>query len=165
LESLPHPHSAPRPYRSAPVPPNAGSDWSARLPPQLLTPPARLSAFARPRACALFCGSNLNHSYVIKQSRLSDTRSGFDFAKRTLSSRVIEPTVLRLYAQAPKLYKQTPALLNNYRIGTIFIFQTSKFVYFISFSYELQIEWFKLQNVHKNILCSNKLCSSTVCAL
>jgi hypothetical protein len=36
-------------------------------------------------------------------------------------------------------YKQTPALLNNYRIGPIFIFQTSKLVYFISFSYELQI--------------------------
>ena len=36
-------------------------------------------------------------------------------------------------------YKQTPGLLNNHRMGLSFIFETSKLVYFIYFSYELQI--------------------------
>jgi hypothetical protein len=36
-------------------------------------------------------------------------------------------------------YNQTPIFLNNHRIGLSFIFQTPKIVYFISFSYELQI--------------------------
>jgi hypothetical protein len=36
-------------------------------------------------------------------------------------------------------YKQTLVLLNNYRFGLNFVFQTPKLVYFISFAYELQI--------------------------
>jgi hypothetical protein len=39
-----------------------------------------------------------------------------------------------------KFCAQAPDLFINHRFGPNFVFQTSKLVYFISFSYELQIE-------------------------
>jgi hypothetical protein len=51
----------------------------------------------------------------------------------------IEPVVLRLYTQVHELLQTDPILLNNYRIGLNFVFSTFKLVYFIDFTYELQI--------------------------
>jgi hypothetical protein len=87
------------------------------------------------------------------------------FVKETLDFLVINPPSCKFARRPLSSYKQTPDLLNNHRIRPSFVFQTSKLVYFMSFSYELQIKWLKLQNVTRNILCSNKLCSSKVCAV
>ena len=62
-----------------------------------------------------------------------------DLLKTPLGFLRIEPTVLRLYAQSLELLQTDPILLNNYRSGLNFVFQTPKLVYFISFAYELQI--------------------------
>jgi hypothetical protein len=47
--------------------------------------------------------SNLGRCSQIRWPRIPRTPSRVIFAKETLSSRVIEPAVLRLYAKAPKL--------------------------------------------------------------
>jgi hypothetical protein len=50
-----------------------------------------------------------------------------------------QPAVLCFSAKVPVLFRIAPGLLFNYKFSLNFIFQTSKHVYFISFSYELQI--------------------------
>jgi hypothetical protein len=132
-------------------------------PPRSLTALARWSVRARARALAR--GSNPDRRSWIWRLRRPHTPSRGGFAKELLQFPGINPLSLEFACRPLESYKHTPSLLNNHRFGLNFVFQTSKLFYFISFSYELQIEWFKLQNVHKNILCSNKLCSSTVCAL
>jgi hypothetical protein len=98
----------------------------------------------QPSLCAMPARSSTD--VISAVPRRSDswprTPSCGSFAKEILSSRVIEPTVLRFYTHAPISYKHTPDLLDNHRFGLNFVFQTSKLVYFISFSYKLQIEWF-----------------------
>jgi hypothetical protein len=140
------------------------TDPSASRPPSL-TALARWSVHACARVRALARGSNLGRRSWIRRLRRPCTPSRGSFAKEPLEFPGINPTSLEFVRRPLESYKWTPGLLNNDRFGLNFVFQTSKLVYFISFSYELQIEWFKLQNVHKNILCSNKLCSSSVCAL
>jgi hypothetical protein len=62
------------------------------------------------------------------------------FAKETLGFLRINPLSYSLARKPLFSYKQTPDFFNNHRIGPNFVFQTSKLVYFLSFSYELQIE-------------------------
>jgi hypothetical protein len=130
-----------------------------------LTALARWSLHARARVRALTRGSNLDRRSWIRWLRRPHTPSRDGFAKEPLGFLGINPPSLEFARRPLESYKRTRDLINNQRFGLNFVFQISKCVYFISFSYELQIEWFELQNVHKNILCSNKLCSSIVCAL
>jgi hypothetical protein len=51
----------------------------------------------------------------------------------------INPLSLVFACRPLKSCRLNPRLINNHIIRPIFIFQTSKLVYFISFSYELQI--------------------------
>jgi hypothetical protein len=60
-----HARPAPLARPSAPMFPSAGPAWAVRPPPMSLTPLARLSALARPRACALGRRSNLSRRFLI----------------------------------------------------------------------------------------------------
>jgi hypothetical protein len=92
-----------KPSRPNPLPSPALYHWprSVRLPrPRPLSALAHWSVHARARICS--ARSNLGHCLQIRWLRIPHTPSRGSFAKETLSSRVIEPAVLRLYAQAPE---------------------------------------------------------------
>jgi hypothetical protein len=141
--------------------------WHEAQPVSSLPCPQWLTALAHWSVCArmLAHGSNLSHRSWIRRMRKHWTPPRDGFAKEPFRFPGINPSSLEFECKPLESYKRTPVLLNNHRFGLNFVFQTSKLDYLISFSYELQIKWFKLQNVHRNILCSNRLCSSTVCAL
>jgi hypothetical protein len=92
-----------------------------------------------PRVRSRAPASNLGRPFPMGWPRSQDTLSLWLFCLRPLGFLRIEPAVLRLYAQVRELLQTDPILLNNYRIGLNFVFSTPKLVYFISFTYELQI--------------------------
>jgi hypothetical protein len=96
--------------------------------------------------------SNLGRWSWIWWLRRPDTPSRGRFAKETLGFLKTNPSSLSFARRSLFSFKQTTNLLINHRFRPNFVFWTPKLVYLISFKYELQIEWFKLQNVHKIIL-------------
>jgi hypothetical protein len=92
-----------------------------------------------PRVRSRALASNLGRPFPIGWPRSQDTLSRWSICLTPLGFLRIEPAVPRLYAQVPELLQTYPILLNNYRIGLNFVFSTPKLVYFICFTYELQI--------------------------
>jgi hypothetical protein len=133
-------HSALGPYPSVPAPPGAGPGWSARLPPQSLTPLARLSVHARAPPRALALRSNPRRWSTIVRSRSADIRS--------FGNSLITPLGSQISTRRPVVYRVGPCFLVNRPSAFLIITDLDIILYFklqnlfISylFSYELQIE-------------------------
>jgi hypothetical protein len=96
------------------------------------------------RTRALGRRSNLGRRFLIQRLDSPDTPSRGSFIKETLSLFRINPPSL-VFARRPVYScRLNLGLLNILRIRPNFIFWIPKLVYFISFAYELQIQWFKL---------------------
>jgi hypothetical protein len=89
--------------------------------------------------------------------RISHTPLFGSFAKETLGFMRINPPSFVFSRRPLHFCRKTPNLLVYRRIGPSFVFCIPKLVYFISFAYELQIGWFKLQNAHKIFIYLFKL--------
>jgi hypothetical protein len=112
--------------------------------------------------CALARRSDLGSWYAIGWSRTPDTPSPSNFVKDTTSFLGINPLSCFLVPEPLVSCRETLGLYFNHRNRFKLGFWIPKLVNFITLSYELQMEWFKLQNVHYNIFYLFKLCSSTV---
>jgi hypothetical protein len=126
------------------------------FPPQSLTSMARVSALVTP-ARSLALRSDLSRPSVIGWLRTPRTPSLGRFVKVTPGFLQIEPAVLFLALRSMVSCREAPGLYFNHRIWSNLVFSIPKLVYFIYFAYELQIRWFKLQNVHNIILYLFKL--------
>jgi hypothetical protein len=143
--------------------PAAGHGRSGHLAPRLLTPLAHLSARAHAPVRVLV------RSYLIVVVRLR--LDGWDYP--------VPLCVVVLLKRPSAFWKSTnrpwfsraglcifcrkaPDLLVYHIIRYNFVFWIPKLFISYFFAYELQIEWFKLQNVHKITLYLLKLLSFTV---
>jgi hypothetical protein len=119
------------------------------FPPESLATLARLSALVGASTHTLALRFYLGRRSTIERLRIPRTPSHGRFVKETLDFLEINPSSL-VFARRPLSFcRKAPDLLVYRRNRPSFVFWIPKLVYFISFSYELQIGWFKLQNVHK----------------
>jgi hypothetical protein len=128
----------PQARQSAPAPPSAGPDWSARLPLWRChpSPPVSVRCAPSPSRVRVTWSWPFICDLMVEIARYPFTCI---FVKETLGFSRINPPSCVLAHRPVNSYNQTPGFLNNHRIELNFIFQTSKLVYFISFSYKLQI--------------------------
>jgi hypothetical protein len=109
-------------------------------------------AYQRSSAHALALRSDLVRRFMIGWLRTPCTPSRGPFVKETLSFLENNSLFLVLARRPLVSCRDGPGIYFYHINRSNFVFWIPKLVNFISFAYELQIGWFKLQNVHKIIL-------------